>query len=196
MYVRTRRSQAREFLELAGEIAAAALTALQLAARCLRQRQRRDQHDVPRIDVVLVDDRRADGAHDRGCVDLLRFGPRHFLNDDKALLVLMLDAERGSERAVECGMRCRCGGLEILRVVIASADDDEILDAAGDEELAVAEETEIAGPQITAAECLCRGLGPIPVAGGDRRSLDADLAVDDQHFRVDHRRAAADKQPS
>src|SRR5690606_19041076 len=61
--------------------------------------------------------------------------------------------------------------------------DDQVLQAAGDEEFAVAQEAEVAGAQETAvpavdpgAEGLAGGQGVAPVAPGDARAADADLA--------------------
>src|SRR5579862_4206062 len=113
-------------------------------------------------------------------------------------------------------MRRTGRGFDILGVVIAPANDDQILDAAGDEELAVSQEPEIAGSQEWSVATLCqspverifREVGPPPVAGSHRRSRDPDFAdlvrrtyvpcvrADDQDASVPDGRAAADKMPS
>ena len=40
--------------------------------------------------------------------------------------------------------------LDVLRIVVAAADDDHVLEPAGDEQLAVVHEAEVAGPQEAA----------------------------------------------
>src|SRR4029079_17675221 len=98
------------------------------------------------------------------------------------------------------------------RVQVATADDDEVLDAAGDDELAVDERAEVARAQPGAvvglrrdrgAESLGRGIRPVPVALRDARSAHEDLAdgarlgaparlrVDDRDLVAGRRRPAA-----
>src|SRR5580698_5384834 len=108
-------------------------------------------------------------------------------------------------------MRRAGRGFDVLRVVIAPANDDQILDAAGDEDLAVSQEPEIAGSQEGSVAALCqppvervfREVGTPPVAGSHRRSRDPDFAdlvrwthapcvrADDQDASVADGRAAA-----
>ena len=73
--------------------------------------------------------------------------------------------------------------LDVLRIEVAAAEDDQVLDPAGDVELAVVQEAEVAGPQERAvavggagAERLLGIVGPLPVALGDARAADPDLA--------------------
>src|SRR6185503_7064299 len=74
--------------------------------------------------------------------------------------------------------------LYIVRVMIEAANDDQILQSTGDEELAFIDEAKIPGAQewsIAAtgkvrAKCLFRQLGFAPVALSHARSCDPDLA--------------------
>src|SRR5262249_13501690 len=67
--------------------------------------------------------------------------------------------------------------LDALRVVVAPVDDDEVLRAARDVELAAASVAEVAGAQpAVVAEGVHRGLGVAEVAAGDAGPAEPDLA--------------------
>src|SRR2546425_10933846 len=77
------------------------------------------------------------------------------------------------------------GELEILRVVVSSIEDDEILETSGDKELAVVDEAKVAGAKELSALRRCfddgaEGVGAflrvVPVTGGDALSAHPDLA--------------------
>ena len=62
--------------------------------------------------------------------------------------------------------------LEVVRIVLQTADDDDVLEPAGDEELSVAQQSQVAGAEERAfavrqagAERLARFLRPPPIAG-------------------------------
>src|SRR5690606_5252163 len=82
------------------------------------------------------------------------------------------------------GRTGRVGGeFAALRVVVAAGDGDQVLRAAGDEEFAGGRGAGVAGARETAvpavgpgAEGLAGGQGVAPVAPGDARAADADLA--------------------
>src|SRR5262249_24830393 len=112
------------------------------------------------------------------------------------------DRERRSSTASERRMAVRHGLLEILRIVIAPADDDQVLEAAGDEELAGVQEPEIAGAQETlrpagkaGAERALRQLRLVPVAAGDARAGHPDLVLDDGNLEAEPHRTATDPLP-
>src|SRR5262249_8491852 len=74
-------------------------------------------------------------------------------------------------------------GLDVLRGMIRAADDDRILHAAGDEQLAILDETEVAGAQIAVAGSFDRSaerafaaLLVAPVPKPDIRTRDTNLA--------------------
>src|SRR6185369_14193042 len=90
------------------------------------------------------------------------------------------DREGGGTARPQRRVRTLGGELDVLRVVVAAPQDDQILDAAGDEQLAPGEEAEVAGAQETppfqgGAEGALRLLVPVPVAGGDARTGHPDL---------------------
>ena len=75
------------------------------------------------------------------------------------------------------------GALDVLRVMIFPANDDQVFDAPGDVELRVAQETEIAGAQPRTAAVGVRGVqdvarvvGLCPVTGRDVRAAYPDFA--------------------
>src|SRR5262245_49367466 len=103
--------------------------------------------------------------------------------------------------------------LDILRVVVAPADDDQVLAAAGDEERVVLDEAEVARTQERSdpirhqrgVDSLDGLSGAAPVPLGDAGAGDPDLAddggragpatvgVDDQHLLVEDRPPAANQ---
>ena len=73
--------------------------------------------------------------------------PFDFLNHHQTLDVVHVDRKRGAGLRLERGVAGRHADLDVLRVVIAAANDDQILQAAGHKERSVVNETEIARPQ-------------------------------------------------
>ena len=71
----------------------------------------------------------------------------HLVHDDQPLFAVDVDRERRATSPRAAGWRCLDGPLDVLRVVVAPAHDDQVLDAAGDEQLAVRDEAEVAGAQ-------------------------------------------------
>src|SRR4051812_17536563 len=66
--------------------------------------------------------------------------------------------------------------FHILRIVVVAIDDDQILDAPGNEQLAVKQETEISGTQPTVDVGLGSRSRIFEIAGGDAWSTHHDLA--------------------
>ena len=111
------------------------------------------------------------------------------------------------------GWLCARGGFDVLRVMIEPADDDEVVDPAGDVELLLVHEAEIAGAQEgtvvdiaqSRMERRCGLFGSAPVALADGFAGDPDLAdavgrraraglgLDDGHAQRADGRAAADE---
>ncbi len=106
-----------------------------------------------RHDVVPGDDRLADEPDNVGDVDAVAVGALDLLDDDEPFRVgLIADREGRAAVATQRRVRLLDGILDILRIVIGAADDDDVLDAAGDVQLAgIVEETEIAGAQPASA---------------------------------------------
>src|SRR5204862_2564447 len=75
------------------------------------------------------------------------------------------------------------GELDVVRVIVAPSEDDEVLQSPGDDEHAVAHRTEVAGsePRLLAAGEACaerrrRLLRTAPIAARDARAGHPDLA--------------------
>ncbi len=178
-------------LQLAGEEGLAAGLALDLAARRLGQPAGGQEDDLPGIDLVLLDQPLADVAH-HGVEVRRRFG-LDLVDDDEALLALRLQGEGRPAAGPERRMALFDRELQVLRVAVDALEDDEILESPGDEELAVAEESQVAGAEVRPLagiggiagitgtgeprlEDLGALLGPRPIAGGDARPLNPDFA--------------------
>ena len=74
-------------------------------------------------------------------------------------------------------------GLEVVRIVLQTADDDDVFEPASDEKLSVAQQSQIAGAEERAcavrqagAERLARFLRPPPISGGRATSGNPNLA--------------------
>ncbi len=195
--------------ELTGQVTIAAEAALHLAAGGLRHRPGAHQHDLVHLDLVLF----GHGAADRvGQLAEIRLPvPLHLLDDDEPLLAGDLDREGGAAARPQLRMAALGRQLDVLRIVVAAAEDDQVLEPAGDEQLAAAQKAEIPGAQerTLAAirqpgrEIAPRAFGVAPVAEGHarprhpdlphlaRRQLDRRLGVDDRDPLPSPRPAAA-----
>ncbi len=125
------------------------------------------------LHLVLLGHRAADRRGDP--VQLLPPGARpalHLLHQHQPLfasrraggaidLDLGLDRERRAAARPQVRVAALGGELQVLRIVVAAAQDDEVLLPPGDEELAALDEAEVAGPQVR----------PTASGGGGRRGL-------------------------
>ncbi len=107
------------------------------------------------------------------------------MHDDELFRRVLLDRERraGAEGERRIGLLHRM--FDVLRIVITAADDDQVFDAAGDEEFAVEEESEVARPQKRTvavgqvrAERVARLLRHFPIARRHARALHPNFADD------------------
>jgi hypothetical protein len=191
--------------------------ALDLAAGCLRQRTGADQDDAVGGDIVLADDGCADRRHDCSQIRLAMLA-FDFLDDDEPFLAALVDnGEGGAAVPAQGRVRGLDRMLDVVRIMVDAADNDQILDPAGDEQLARRiDKAEIAGSKPTPGLLACDpsregragGLGVAPVAPGNMGSGDPDLAnlargeaaaalrVDDGDPFADKLATAADKGPS
>src|SRR5262245_3160636 len=168
-----------------------------LAAGGLRDAAVLQKLHVLQLQVVPLGDRLADVAGQPVEVEVAAAAV-DLLDDDKPGPAVAADLERrpaaGPQPRVDRLHRL----LDVLRVVVAAADDNDVLDPPGDEQLAVLDEAEVARAQIRplaavgqrGAEGAFGLVGPSPVACGDRRPLHPDLADDairqaPPHFRLD-----------
>src|SRR5882757_4267347 len=150
--------------QAAVEVAGAARTAADLAAGGPRDRACRGEEHVANGDTVSHGDRGPDVVGDRLLVELVCTGGA--LADDDQLLGGVVRVELQARvrtledlarqlvgRHRECGdvadAQCLAGllrgVLQVLGIVVASVDDHQILDAAGDVQIAIVEGTVVAG---------------------------------------------------
>ena len=151
------------------EILSASLP-LHFSARGARQCGGANKHHRCRRDLVLLCHGFAYGT-DNGLVIGAHEFARQFHHHDQRFFGVALDAEGDTVITEQPRVRGACTGLDVLRVQIASADDDQIFATARDEELAVGEQSEITraivvGPVIvmqSRSEHVGRGLGVVPI---------------------------------
>ncbi|MCY1213221.1 hypothetical protein D9M72_249880 [compost metagenome] len=193
------------------EPARAARAALQLAAGGLGHAARvEQQHGRQRF---------AEHLADRGAQRLDQHLRRHQLLHAARHLGRRADAFTvgpvgGEHRHAPLAHRIDLGlddALDVLRIDVVAAHDDQVLDAARDVELAVADEAQVAGAQPAAARALDEGLGRFarlaPVASADARAVHPDFAdatglghhrqrggIDDLDHMRDRHRTATDQQ--
>src|SRR5258708_1868129 len=116
-----------------------------------------------RYDLMLADDRLADAVDDLIDRDAFALGALDFLDDDEFLRrIAIADGECRTAMPPQCRMAALHGILDVLRIVVGAADDHDLLDPAGDEQLAGrVEKAEIAGAQPV----------PVRLTGGPHPSL-------------------------
>jgi hypothetical protein len=129
---------------------------------------------------VLLDNGGADRTQDWRQLEAAMFAGN--LMDDNQLFVA-IDFDRKRSAKIDCFMRLLHGPFDVLRIEIAAANDDDVLGAAGDEQLAAVKGAEVAGPQErpaavgqSTAEGLPKLFRVIPVSLGHRGAADPDLA--------------------
>ena len=156
--------------------------ALDLAARGLRDRARRDQCDSVHAHVVLFGHVAPDGVEDRLAV-VIAIALERLREDGDLLVTVDIEAEGSAAAWSDCRVRRFHRQLEVVRVQIAPTENDHVLQSAGYEQLAVAHEPKVAAAEEPRAvpsgyerlECL-RAFGrTLPVAACDARPADPDL---------------------
>ncbi len=172
-----------ERLQVPCEIKGAALAAADLAAGGLGDRPRAEQDHTGDAHAVLLGDGPPDRIGDRCKIARLEREPALDLVDkDEVLLPLLVDGERRSASGAQGRMGPLRGQLQVLGIVVAPAQDDQVLETAGDEKLPVPHESEIPGAQERPAAIVQQGSerlaglrGPVPVARGHGWPGDPDL---------------------
>ena len=120
--------------------------ALHLAARRLGNAAGPQQHHHVHLDLVLLDHCLSDRPGDDFGRDVPAIAP-NFRGDDQPLLPVAFHRERGAARRPKCRVTPLDGQLDVLRVNVAAAQDDQVLDPAGDVQLTGMEKPEVAGPE-------------------------------------------------
>ena len=97
---------------------------------------------------------------------------------------VVADGERGAGAWLHVAWALVDRQLDVLRIVVHAADDDQVLQPAGDEQLAVVQEAQVAGAQERARgrrrrrawNVCCVASSRLPVALGHAGAGDPDLA--------------------
>ncbi len=118
---------------------------MDLAAGGLRQGTGANQHDFTGCNVMLPGDRFANSGDDFADDDLLPVGAFDFLDHDQPLFIVLVEhAERRATVSSQSRMAILHRVLDVLRIVVHPAYDDQILDPTCNEEfVVVVEEAEI-----------------------------------------------------
>ena len=184
------------------EIVSASLP-LHFSARGAWQCGGANKHHRCRRDLVLLCHGFTYGA-DNGLVIGAHEFARQFHDYDQRFFGVALDADGDTMTTNQPRVRGAYGGLDVVRVQIASADDDQIFATTRDEEMAVGEHAEITGaivvgPIIVMQSCserVGRSLGVVPISLRDAwaghpdlpfRAIGADVArvrIDDADTRT------------
>ena len=130
---------------------------LDLAARCLRHAVGPHQHD--RLDGEFMLGRQSladclEGGRHLGGLPLAALDLRHH---GHPLATIHVDGEGGDRTGPHERARLLDGMLDVLRVVVAAADNDQVFEPAGHEEFTVVEEAQVAGAEIGPRIGLPRG---------------------------------------
>ena len=195
-------------VERAGEKRFAAGIALNFSAGGSGNASRLDEHDGVGMNFVRLGERAADrGDHilaGNGCAVV------HFLNDDQSLRSIHVNGKRSAASGPQRAVAPLDGVFQILGIVVGAANDDEIFQSSGDEELSAIEKSEVAGAKEGAfaggqmrAECLLRLRGLAPIAARHARTRNPDFShavrgawrksfgIDNRDFEVRRDSAAA-----
>src|SRR5690349_21275097 len=107
-----------------------------------------------------------------------------FLHDNQTLFAFHLHGERHAAAASQIRVTLDDRLFDVLRIKIAAADDDEIFQAPGNEQLALMQKPEVAGAkerlaghtQEPRAKDVLRLFRPLPISFRDAIARDPDLA--------------------
>ena len=97
----------------------------------------------------------ANGGCDALDIRLCHVLPRNLVNQRQPLLKTVLQQEGGTCRRTQCQMALLRGSLDVLRVVVLTADDQELLDSPRHVQLSVIHESEVARSQIARRLIVC-----------------------------------------
>ncbi len=113
--------------------------------------------------------------------------PLRFANDDQPLLSAQFDGESGGPAIDQPFAGFLDGPLNVLRITIHAANDDQVFQTTSDEQFAVEQEAQVAGPQVAwtfrihaGAERFLGGCGVLPIPLGDTAAANPDLT----HFAL------------
>src|SRR4051794_28354190 len=105
-----------------------------------------DQHDRVNIEVLLLGNRPSNGIED--LLDDRRVAfPLDLLDDDQSLPAINLGAKCRCSSRPRPGMASLDRRLDVVGVDISPLQDDQVLEASGDEKVAIAQEAQVACPQ-------------------------------------------------
>ncbi len=159
-----------------------ALLTADLAAGGTRKAPRLHQHD----DVGRHADVHGDGrGHALEHAALDRLAERQLLHDDQLLRVVPIHGKGDRAVLAQLGVAFERRQLHILRINVEAVQDDQIFQTSADVQLALVQETEIAGTQVTLAVGRFRDFagkappsvfGPLPVALRNAGAAYPDLA--------------------
>src|SRR5262249_7885554 len=156
---------------LAAQVALPGRGALDLAAGGAADRAARDDHDIVDIQAEEI----TDSLADRFGEELTRHRAARLHHHHHAVGAAVLGRE-GDDAAAADAIHRVSRPFEILRVVLPAVDDDQVLDAAADEQLTAGHVAEVAGAQPAVAHDL-GGQGILPiVAHHHRRTGEQDFA--------------------
>ena len=159
--------------------------ALQLAAGGARQACGAHQDDRMRVDLMRFHHGLADGGEYGSRIQVAQRRAGQAVDNDEPFLRVMLDPEGDGAVGRQGGMAVRDRRLDVLGVEVAPANDDQVLDAAEHEQLAIDQRAQIAGAQERTIRGIirtprakrCRGtVRALPVAAGDGGAGDPDFA--------------------
>ena len=128
------------------QVAGLARASLDFSTGGLRDLTDRDEHQRVHLRVVLIGDGLADGAG-HGIAGIGTIVALDFVHHDEPFHAVDVQGKRDPRSRSEHRMAGFHRPLDVLRVQIAPAQDDEILQATGDEEVSLVEEPQIAGSQ-------------------------------------------------
>src|SRR5690606_28376319 len=160
-------------LQLSLLVERARLGALELTARGLRDGARIDHHHLVDREPGGLRDPRLDPARER-VAPLAQLRLRD--HDHRLTAEARLMAREGDDVSLAHAFHLGARPLEILRIIVLPVDDDDVLRAAADEDVAVDEVSEIAGAQPPVrADCLTGFFRHLEVALHHARAAHFDL---------------------
>jgi hypothetical protein len=166
----------RKNLQLTGSVGFLTRSPADLTACCFANPTLGNQHYGVRRQTVHSKDALAHSANYFASLRRRRLA-RDFLNHNKVFFNIARNRKRSAASRPEQSMGCSSGSFDILRVEIAPAHDDQVLQAPCNEKTAVSDKAQITGFQKTriartdaALECGICFVRSVPVPGCNGRT--------------------------
>src|SRR5262245_57826462 len=122
-------------------------TTLDLPTGCFGDGAGLEQYRGVEFEFMLLGNRLPHGSHDRTDVQFSEVGSFDLLDDDQVLLTAGLDRKGGATGRTQRAVAFLHRQFDVLRIMVQSPDDDDVLETSGHKEFAIFQKSQVARAQ-------------------------------------------------